>query len=462
MRVISHGGAREVTGSLHRLETAETRVLIDCGMFQGSAFNDARNFRAFDFDPADLDAVIITHAHLDHIGRLPKLVKDGFNGQIFMTGPTIDIAKIVLEDAYGLMEEQFEREYRPKLYEPEDLEKTLSLFHGLEYSRWKTIGDLRFRLRDAGHIFGSAFVEIEERGGPRIAFSGDLGNVDTPILRPTAQIGSVDAVYIESTYGNRIHEDTSTRTRLFEEAVVRTAERKGVLLIPAFAIERTQALLYDLNEFFEHRRMKPVDVFLDSPMAIRVTEAMKAYPEYYDREAAKLVMHGDDFLDFPNLTLCPTRNESKKINESPKPKIIIAGSGMMNGGRILHHLTRYLGERNTTLMIVGYQASGTLGRKLYQGDRRVRVLDRMIDVKAEIVSIGSFSAHADQKKLLNWIRSAQTKPKHVYCTHGEDEACVALATAIQEQLDIKATAPHAEEIMEIGTDEEKQKMKDVT
>lgn len=445
MQITSHGAAREVTGSCHRIETKKTRILIDCGMFQGSAFNDARNFRPFGFDAKETDAVILTHAHLDHIGRLPKLVHEGFSGPVYTTPPTAEMVRIILEDAYEIMEEQFEKEYKPKLYEQEDLTKALSLLKTIDYSTWKSVGDLKFRFREAGHIFGSAFVELEEKGGARAVFSGDIGNVDTPILRPTAQIGTSDIVYVESTYGNRIHEDISTRSELFERIVLETYQKRGVLLIPAFAVERTQALLYDLNSMFEHHGMHEYDVYLDSPMAIKMTEVMQKYPEYYDRDAAKLVMHGDDFLTFPNLTLCPTRNDSKAINEAKAPKIIIAGSGMMNGGRITHHLIRYLGKRNTTLLIVGYQASGTLGRRLYMGEKRVRINDESISVQANVVTIGSFSAHGDQRKLLNWIGSAKTKPKHVFCTHGEDESCVALATSITKDLGIQADAPKFEE-----------------
>jgi metallo-beta-lactamase family protein len=449
MNITSHGAAREVTGSCHRVETASTRLLIDCGMFQGSAFNDARNFRPFGFAAEDVDAVILTHAHLDHVGRLPKLIREGFKGPIYATPPTVEMVKIILEDAYEIMEEQFEKEYRPKLYEQEDLNKTLARLKSVDYSRWKTIGDLKFRFRDAGHIFGSAFVELEEQGGVRAVFSGDIGNIDTPILRPTAQIGSSDIVYIESTYGNRIHEDLSTRSALFEKIVLDTYRKRGVLLIPSFAVERTQAVLYDLNAMFEHHGMKEYDVYLDSPMAIKMTEVMQRYPQYYDQEAAKLITRGDDFLTFPKLHLSLTRSDSKTINDAPCPKIILAGSGMMNGGRITHHLLRYLSKKTTTLLIVGYQASGTLGRKLYMGEKQVYVNNESVHVNATVVSIGSFSAHGDQRKLVNWIKGAKTKPKKIFCTHGEGESCVALATTITSELGISADAPKFEEVVTV-------------
>lgn len=450
MNITFHGAAREVTGSCYRVETAKTRLLIDCGMFQGSAYTDAKNFRDFGFDPADVDAVAVTHAHLDHVGRLPKLCKERYKGPMYMTPPTRDIAKLVLEDAEQIMEDEFKREYRPKLYERKDVECVMGLIRGVDYSHWVTVGDLKFRFRDAGHIFGSSFIEVEETGGTRVGFSGDLGNVDVPMLRPTAQIGACDAIVIESTYGNRLHEDVSTRETKLREAIMSTIKRKGVLIIPAFAVERTQDLLYELNKMWEQGTLPKVDVYLDSPMAIRVTEVMRTYPQYYDKEALERVMIGDDLLDFPGLHRTESRDQSKTINDAPKPKIIIAGSGMMNGGRILHHLVRYLGDPNSTVLIIGYQAAGTLGRRLYSGEKHVEVLNERVTVKATIASIGAYSAHADQKKLVTWLHEAKTLPKRVFCTHGEEEAAAALATRITEDLGITADVPRFEETVGIG------------
>lgn len=449
MNVTVHGAAREVTGSCYRVETAKTRLLVDCGMFQGSAYNDAKNFREFGFDTKDVDAVAITHTHLDHVGRLPKLVKKGFRKTIYLTKPTKELARIVLADAEKIMEEEFEREYRPKLYERTHMERACELMRGVDYSRWVTVGDLRFRFRDAGHVFGSAFVEVEQRGGARVVFSGDIGNIDVPILRPTAQIGSSDAVFIESTYGDRIHEDERTRMNTLRQAVLTTVKNGGVLIVPAFAVERTQDLLYFMNHLVEEGSMHPVNTYLDSPMAIRVAEVMKHYPEYYDRDALRLVSVGDDFFDFPGLRTTMTKEESKSINEAPKPKIIIAGAGMMNGGRIQHHLIRYLSDRKTTVLIIGYQAEGTLGRKLYNGEKRVRILGESVDVRASIISIGAFSAHGDQRKLVNWIKHGKAPAKRVYCTHGEEHAAVALATRINEELGIPADVPRFEETVAV-------------
>ncbi|OGL73105.1 hypothetical protein A3E39_04395 [Candidatus Uhrbacteria bacterium RIFCSPHIGHO2_12_FULL_60_25] len=449
MNITFHGAAREVTGSCYLVQTGNVRILVDCGMFQGSAYTDAKNFRDFGFDPADVDAVAVTHAHLDHTGRLPKLCKERFNGTIYATPPTRDITKIILEDAEQIMEDEFKREYRPKLYERKDVDAVMSRMTPVDYSQWVEIGDLKIRFRDAGHIFGSSFIEVEERGGPRVGFSGDLGNVEVPILRPTAQIGACDAIMIESTYGNRIHEDPNTRSTKLREAIVSTVKQGGVLMIPAFAVERTQDLLYEMNTMVERGTLPKVDVYLDSPMAIKVTEVMRSYPEYYDREALERVMVGDDLLDFPGLHRTESRDQSKAINEAQRPKIIIAGAGMMNGGRIQHHLVRYLGDPKSTVLIIGYQAAGTLGRRLYSGEKHVDVLSERVTVKATVTSIGAFSAHADQKKLLTWLHEAKSPPTRVYCTHGEEAAAAALATRITEDLGIQADVPRFEEMVTV-------------
>lgn len=449
MKISFHGATREVTGSCYLVQTDETRLLVDCGMFQGGAFCEAKNAKEFDFDPSTIDAVVITHAHLDHTGRLPRLVKEGFKGPIYLTPPTGDLAKLVLEDAYNIMMEEFKREYRPPLYGEEHIEQTLNQFKRLDYSRSVSIGDLSFRLRDAGHIFGSAFVEVTQRGGGKATFSGDLGNENVPILRPTAQLAETDVVIMESTYGNRVHEDESTRTTKLKSVVEKTIKQKGVLVIPAFAIERTQQILYELNHLIEKRIITPIDVYLDSPMAIGATQVIKAYPQYYDPEALQLVSHGDDMFDFPGLHVCQTRDQSKTINEAAWPKIIISGSGMMNGGRILHHLVRYLSNPKTTLLIIGYQSPSTLGHKLYRGDKSVQVMGERVDVRATVTSIGAYSAHADQNKLVSWIANAAHKPSHIYCTHGEEGAAAALATRLQQELGVKADVPRYADIITV-------------
>lgn len=449
MKITFFGSAREVTGSCYLVETKQAKILVDCGMFQGSHMTSSKNFEDLRFEPAEIDAVFLTHAHLDHTGRVPLLVKHGFRGPVYATPPTTKLASLVLEDAFKIMREDFEREGRPMLYGEEDIESALKLFQGVDYSRDVVIKDVTVRPRDAGHIFGSAFYEVREKNGKSAAFSGDLGNPNSYILKPTSQLGEVDALVIESTYGNRVHEDEKTRESKLKQAIERVIKKKGVLLIPAFAIERTQQLLYELNHLVENRLIPPVDIYLDSPLAIKATKVMREYPQYYDADALKLVSMGDDMFDFPGLVQTLSKDESKTINEAPRPKVIIAGAGMMNGGRILHHLVRYLGDPSTTLLIVGYQAEGTLGRQLYNRQPTVTVLQERITVKATVEGIGAYSAHADQNKLLDWIKNAAGLPKRVLCTHGDEGAAVALATRIKQDLNIQADAPHFGETIEL-------------
>lgn len=450
MKITFYGAAREVTGSCSLVESGKgTKVLVDCGMFQGCNTCDIKNYTNLYFAAQDIEAVFVTHAHLDHTGRLPKLVKDGFRGKIFGTAPTLRLAELVLLDAVHIMEDDLKREKREMLYTREDVETTIKLFVAVDYSRDATVGDITGRPRDAGHIFGSAFWELEDGDGKRATFSGDVGNHGSKILRPTAQLAATDLLVVESTYGNRIHEDESTRETKLREVVARTIEHKGVLVIPAFAIDRTQQILFELNHMVENGLLPEVPIFLDSPMAIKATEVVKDYPQYYNKEARALAASGDDLFNFPGLTLTPSRDESKTINDAPKPKVIIAGSGMMNGGRIQHHLVRYLSDPNSTVLIVGYQAEGTLGRELYEGKKVVNVLQEKVHVKAKILSIGAYSAHADQAKLVRWVDEAAEKPKRIIVTHGEEGAAVALATRFQQHTEIPSQAPHFGESIEI-------------
>ncbi len=450
MKISFYGASREVTGSCYFVESGGgTRALVDCGMFQGCNTCDVKNFRELLFDPKTVDAVFLTHAHLDHCGRIPKLVKEGFRGNVYATPPTVELATLVMMDAVGIMRDDFEREGIAMLYDERDVERATSRFVAVDYSRDVKVGDLVARPRDAGHIFGSAFWELEDGEGKRAAFSGDLGNRGSRILKPTAQLSAVDALVIESTYGNRVHEDESTRETKLRDVIRRTIKERGVLVVPVFAIDRTQQILFELNHLVESGVLPEVPIYLDSPMAIKATEVIKSYPQYYNNEAQRLAASGDDLFDFPGLVLTRTRDESKTINDAPKPKVILAGSGMMNGGRIQHHLVRYLSDRNSTVLIVGYQAQGTLGRDLYEGKKVVNVLQEQVHVNATITSIGAYSAHADQKKLEEWVVTAEAKPKRILVTHGEDAAAVALATHFQNDVGIPAVAPHYADTVEV-------------
>ena len=449
MRITFCGATREVTGSCYLVETPRTRVLVDCGMFQGSSFAEAKNFQPFLFDPKTIDAVCVTHAHLDHTGRLPKLVREGFKGKIFATPPTRQLTELVLNDAFHIMRDEERREARPLLYSEEDVHDALERIIDTDYEHSIPIGDLSVRYRDAGHIFGSAFIEFADANGRRATFSGDLGNENVPILRPTEQLQTTHTLVMESTYGDRVHEDATTREQTLRDAIIQTIHAQGVLLIPAFAIERTQQLLYEIHQMMEAHALPRIDTYLDSPMAIATSEIMKSFPEYYDAEALKEVSVGEDLFDFPGLHLTRTREESKTINNAPWPKIIISGSGMMNGGRILHHLVRYLGNPKCTVLIIGYQSASTLGHRLYRGDKEVMVLGERIHVRANIKSIGAYSAHGDQNKLVAWVKQAQTLPQHIYCTHGDEHASAALVTRLREELSLQADVPRLGETVDV-------------
>lgn len=435
------GAAREVTGSCYYLETKKSKVLIDCGMFQGTNLAHSKNFEPFGFDVEKLDAVLLTHAHLDHTGRLPMLAKQGFKGTIYATPPTVGLTRLVLEDAEDIMDEQLRTSYIPKLYDKIDVDHIMRRFKTVDDHSALCLKDLKIEFHNAGHIFGSAFLEIEDSTGKRVVFSGDLGNEKTPILKPKDNLVDCDALFIESTYGNRIHEDDSQRKKMLKSVLQETIKNKGVLLIPAFAIERTQELLYELNHLVENRLIPHAPIYLDSPMAIKATTVFDEYPEYYSKEAMHLITSGDELFDFPGLEKTLTRDESKVINQTKRPKIIIAGAGMMNGGRILHHLVRYLSDRKSTLLIIGFQARGTLGQKLYSGEKRVHVLSEDIEVRAKVASIGAYSAHADQKMLLNWFTSGPSLPKRTYCMHGEEATAAALATRITDETGARTDVP---------------------
>ncbi len=452
MQITFYGAAREVTGSCNLLEVGgglfgskpKTKILIDCGMFQGSDFNEGKNSDPLPFDPQTLNAVIVTHAHLDHVGRLPLLIKGGYSGHFYATPATIELAQLIMEDALSIMEYNNRKFGSPILYDTTDIAGVMQGFKPLDYYQDFELPGLsdkvKIKFYEAGHIFGSVFVEIQA-DGKKVVFSGDIGNVDVPILRDTDVLPSnVDAVVCESTYGDRNHEPLSTRQKLLEDMIAQAIGRGGVLMIPSFSLERTQELLYDLNDLTDHQgRLPRVPIYLDSPLAINATKVYRKYTQYYDEGARDWLISGDDLFQFRGLTMCETREESKKINATPGPKIIIAGAGMMNGGRILHHAMRYLSDDKNTLLIIGYQAYGTLGRQILDKKSPVIIMGEKVPVHCAIKSIGAFSAHGDQDKIMDWIGGGDTVPKKVFLNHGEPPASEALAKRLSEELNIKTT-----------------------
>ena len=448
MQITFYGAAREVTGSCNMVEAGGHKLLVDCGMFQGSDFNEGKNSEPLPFDPKQISAVVVTHAHLDHVGRLPILVKDGYAGHFYATPATIELTGLILEDALAVMLYDHRKFGRPVLYDASDISGVMQMFKPVDYGHNFILPlvyknkkeEITIKLRDAGHIFGSAFVELRAEG-KKVVFSGDVGNINVPILRETELLPpDLDAVICESTYGDRIHEGTDRRLQIIEDVITESIARGGVLMIPSFSLERTQELLYDLNDLIDRKHRLPrIPIFLDSPLAIGATKVYRQYTEYYNEEAARLLKQGDDIFNFSGLTMTETSEESKRINQTPGPKIIIAGAGMMNGGRIVHHAVRYLSDSRSTLLIIGYQAHGTLGRRILEGESPVKVMGETVPVHCRVKAVGAFSAHADQEKLLNWLGGGGGLPKKVYLNHGEPPASEALHKRLTEDFGLKST-----------------------
>jgi metallo-beta-lactamase family protein len=452
MKLHFFGAAQEVTGTCYLLESGSHKILVDCGIFQGGDGDSKRNQLPFPFEPDAIDAVFLTHPHMDHVGRVPLLVKRGYRGPIFATFPTADLSKLLWKDMLSVMQDAEKREQVPPLYDEEDVAKAEARLMPVEYETLAEIcaGAIKATFHDAGHVLGSAFIEfnVENR---TIVFSGDLGNDDVPILRPTASLPECDVLVIESTYGDRLHEDLQTRRTILRDLVKETIEKKGVLMIPTFAIERTQEIMLTLHHLAEEGEIPRVPVFLDSPLAINATHVYEEYGRYFNDNAKNEMLSGHELFELPGFVATKTPDMSKKINDVVAPKIILAGSGMMTGGRILHHLVRYLPDPNSTLMIVGYQAHGTVGRKLYEGAKTVRIHGHDVHVNATVTSVGAWSAHADQAKLLRWIQSAPKKPEVVLVTHGEQNASETLERKLKRDLNIDAYVPAPGQMFNLHT-----------
>lgn len=449
------GGAENVTGSSHLLEANGQRVLVDCGFYQERELAH-RNWEPFAVSPASLTAVVLTHAHLDHCGLLPKLVKEGFRGPVYATEASADIAEIVMRDAAKIQAEDaaFKKKrhlregrenqygYEP-LFSAEDVERVLPLLQRVRYGKPQKIGTgLNVTLNNAGHILGSASVlfDVTKHGSSRkVLFSGDLGRPGTPILRDPVQAESADYVCIESTYGDRVHKKSASIADTLIRVVKAAQKAGGNIVIPSFAIERTQELLYRLGSLREKGLIPDVPVFVDSPMAIKVTEVFKRHPELFDAATMDRIERGEHPCDFPGLTLTRSVDESKAINDQKGTSIIIAGSGMCTGGRIKHHLANNVGRPESTVLFVGYQAVGTLGRQLLEGEHRVRIFGGMHDVLARIEKVNGMSAHADRNELLDWLRALKTPPAEVFIIHGEKKASAEFADTVRRELGWKSS-----------------------
>lgn len=447
MKISFHGAAKEVTGSCHLLcahdiDGHEHKLLFDCGMFQGEQMCGSRNTEDFGFDPKEISAVFITHPHIDHTGRIPKLVKEGYRGKIYMLHPGIGLTKLVMEDAHAIMEENAKHCGGKVLYSLEDMLMAFDQIEGVGYhEELEPYPGISVVFRDAGHVLGSGFITVEAEG-ETIVFSGDIGNDDVPILPETEPITHADIVVCESTYGHRIHEDVEFRREHVKQALVDTIKNKSVLVIPAFSIERTQELLYEIDLILRDELETSIPIFLDSPMAIKATQLYRDNKNYLHFQADILKEPDRDFFSFPNLRETLRIEDSKQINYEPPPKVIIAGSGMMTGGRIMHHLIRYLPDPKNHLLIIGYQARGTVGRQLYEGAKSVQIFNELVEVKAKITALGSFSAHGDQTKLTKWVMPEDGKaPRKIFLVHGDPEAKEVFATHLRHNLKSEVIIP---------------------
>ena len=444
------GGVGSVTGANFLLELDTTKVLIDCGLIQGDKEAQEQNRKCFEYNPSDIDFLFITHAHLDHIGLIPKLVKDGFNGIIYSTAETMALSRLILEDAVNILEKEAMDIGIPVLYDVEDINKAFIL--------WKTIPyhteikfDNRFSvfLKDPGHILGASMIEFAYNN-KRILFTGDLGNTPTPLLRDTESVDGIDYLIMESVYGDRNHESRDERKDKLENIIKDTINKNGTLVIPAFSMERTQIILYELNSLIESNAIPSIPVFVDSPLATKITEIYKSSTYLFNKKAQEQINNGDDIFNFPKLSFTVSSKESKEIDHSRSPKIIIAGSGMSMGGRVIHHEEVYLSDPRNTILLVGYQTMGSLGRHLLNGEKKVLINKNEILVKAKIESILGYSSHKDSDHLIQFVNTAGYTVKKIFIVMGEPKASLFLVQKIRDNLDLNAIYPERLKRYELG------------
>ena len=474
MKITFLGATRTVTGSNFLVEAAGKKFLVDCGMWQGREDIEIQNGEDFEYNPAEIDFMLLTHAHIDHSGRIPKLYNEGFRNKIYAHKATCDLCTLMLPDSGHIQEAEIEWKNRkrirkgekelPPLYTAEDALKSLEVFEPVKYDEIVEITpDIHVRFNDAGHMLGSSIIELwvkEDGKETKTVFTGDLGNNDIPLLSEPTMIESTDYLVMESTYGSRLHLKNDEKAKMFLDIVSETLDNGGTVVIPSFAVGRTQEILYEINKLKDiitdeefkrkYKTLMKSPVYVDSPLAISATEVFKENMELFDEETQAQIMQGDNPLEFPGLEFTRTADESKALNEDPKSSIIISASGMCEVGRIKHHLKHNLWNPKSTILFVGYQAPGTLGYSIVNGAKKVKIFGEEIAVNARIEYIEGYSGHADQEGLMNFIYSFITKPKHIFLVHGEPESQDILQAKIEEETKIGVTVPEFGETYELN------------
>ena len=465
MNITFLGATKTVTGSNFLLEGAGKKIIVDCGLYQGRAKDEMENYEDFDFNVNEIDYMLLTHAHIDHSGRIPKLYNDGYRNPIIATKATCDLCALMLPDSGHIQEmenvwknKKRARQGKPEmepLYTAQDAIDSLKLFEPVSYDEIIELDEnISVRFNDAGHMLGSSVIEIwiqEEGETKKVVFTGDLGNNDIPLLDSPTMIESADYLIMESTYGNRLHMRNDDKAEMFLNIVAETLDKGGNVIIPSFAVGRTQEILYEINKLKEvkndeeflkkYETLMKAPVYVDSPLAISATEIFKNNMELFEEEVRERIKRGDNPLEFPGLRFTRTADESKALNENPEPSIIISASGMCEVGRIKHHLKHNIWNPKNTILFVGYQAAGTLGSKIVNGEKQVKIFGEEISVNARIEYIEGYSGHADQEWLLNFVYSFISKPKHIFLVHGEPEGQKVLKKKIEESVEIPVTIP---------------------
>ena len=476
MKITFLGATKTVTGSNYLVEAAGKKFLVDCGMWQGKAELEEENFQEFEFDPKEIDFVLLTHAHIDHSGRIPKLYNEGFKNKIYAHKATCDLCALMLPDSGHIQEMESEWKNRKRmrkgekprdpLYTAEEAAKCLQIFEAVQYDEIIDITDqIHVRFNDAGHMLGSSIIELwvdEDGKTTKTVFTGDIGNNDIPLLSSPTMIEDTDYLVMESTYGSRLHIRNNEKAEMFLDIVSETLDNQGTVVIPSFAVGRTQEILYELNKLKDirtdeefrrkYRTLMRAPVYVDSPLAISATEVFRENMDLFDEETQKEIMNGDNPLEFPGLKFTMSTDESKALNESQEPCIIISASGMCEVGRIKHHLKHNLWNPNSTILFVGYQAPGTLGYSIVHGAKKVKIFGEEIAVNARVEYIEGYSGHADQEGLMNFIYSFIQKPKHIFLIHGEEESQEVLEQKIITDTNLPVAIPDFGDTYELNKD----------